>query len=520
VRVVNLSTVLLRCPDLDLDAIIDALDAPVIGIDLHWMVHVQGCLAVAERIKQRRPEVRLMLGGISSTYYADELIRYPFVDLVMRGYDTHEPVALLLETLARGREPVAVPNLVWKTREGAVRDNGMTHLPPRVACGVDWSGLPEPIATRRLPIREIVCAHTAGCSYACGWCGGSRQAFRRLYGTARTVVRRPLREIAREMGSVDRLVDADRYHVYTVGSYNETPARQRALLDLMATSSVRSLSCEQFFLPPDDLVRHMVATGKRVTIPLSPESHDRRIARLAGRGVYSNARLELWIDRAFRLGIAQVDLWYFVGMPEQDERSVWATVEYCRHLLSRFRGTRINPMICPMIPFLDPGSTFFTDPDRHGYRVFHQTVEQHRRAMTRASLVNRLNYETRWLSRRDLVYVGLRAARGLMQAKGEAGFVPRVAAREFTAQIDDALDFLPAVDQADNLADAEARAAELERLGQEIVRRNHRVLFGGVLNQAVPLEREVGGRWFDELGWEPSALPRPPARGGPAVSIP
>src|SRR5688500_1425950 len=51
VKLLNLSSLLLRYPQLPIDAVIRALDTPLVGIDLHWMIHVQGCLAVAERIK-------------------------------------------------------------------------------------------------------------------------------------------------------------------------------------------------------------------------------------------------------------------------------------------------------------------------------------------------------------------------------------------------------------------------------------------------------------------------------------
>jgi hypothetical protein len=58
------------------------------------------------------------------------------------------------------------------------------------------------------------------------------------------------------------------------------------------------------------------------------------------------------------------------------------------------------------------------------------------------------------------------------------------------------------------------RARALEALGDEIVKRNDMVLFGGVMNQAFPLSRRVGGRWFDEMGWDPEVLN---AVQGPAV---
>ena len=205
-------------------------------------------------------------------------------------------------------------------------------------------------------------------------------------------------------------------------------------------------------------------------------------------------------------GIFEVDIWYFIGMPEQDERSIQGTVDYCIHLLEKFRGKSVNPMICPMISFLDPASTFFEYPEQNGYRVFFRTTEEHRRGMARASLINRINYGTAWLSRRDLVNVGFRAVRQLMEAKAELGFLPRSMVGGYNQNIDDAMTLIDVVHEADCIVDPVSRAAARDGLGDEIRRRNDLVLFGGVMNQAFPMNRQVGGRWFDELGWEPAIL--------------
>ena len=224
----------------------------------------------------------------------------------------------------------------------------------------------------------------------------------------------------------------------------------------------------------------MARANPRTIITLSPESHDPKVAKLAGRGVYTNEEMEGWIERAFDAGIFQIDIWYFIGMPEQDARSVAETVDYCRRLLKRFQRQRVNPMICPMIPFLDPASTFFEYPDRHGYRVFHRTVEEHRRGMERASIINRINYETRWLTRRDLVHVGFEAVQRLMEAKAALGFLPGGVTREYVTKADDALRFIDVVHEVDCLADPVARSAELEKLGDEILKRNNEIFFSGV----------------------------------------
>jgi clorobiocin biosynthesis protein CloN6 len=506
VTLLNLTTVLLRYPRLNVDALFQALNVGLVGIDLHWMVHVQGSLAVAERLKRVHPMLPIVFGGISSTYFARELIQYPFIDMVMRGYDTHEPMAALLRLIRRGSEPHGVPNLLWKDRDGQIRDNGYSHKPDAFACGIDWSVHPEEPALTQFPIKELLSTQYAGCSYNCGWCGGSREAFRRIHRRERAMARKPRGEVAYEFDAMRRLDNIDQYHFYSVGSYNETEAGMAFFLDRVAAAGFKSISYEQFHLTPEPLLRRMVEANRRTMITLSPESHDLRVSKLSGRGAYTNDELEAWLERALAIGVYHVDIWYFIGMPEQDERSVTGTVEYCARLLERFKGTRVNPMICPMIPFLDPASTFFEEPDRHGYRVFHRTAEEHRRAMERASIINRINYETRWLSREDLVHVGFRAVKDLMEAKAACAVLPGSWVREYTRRIDDALAFIPVVHRADCLANPADRAAALAELSEEIDRRNQAVLFSGVMNQAFPVNRGIGGRWFDELGWSAGEL--------------
>lgn len=508
VRVLNLASLLMLYPAADADEVLGALEVRLVGLDLHWMVHVQGSLAVAERLRRVRPEVPIVFGGISSTYYAVELVRYPFVDMVMRGYDTHAPMEALLDALGDEAALARVPNLLWKDRRGRVIDNGLTHLPATFGGAADWSapadGTTRPPGT--VPIRELLTVESAGCTRHCGWCGGSRAAFRRVNGTRRPIAWRERTVAEREWASIAARPDAAEHHLYTVGTYNQGRERLSHTLAQVRAAGLRSVAHEQFALTPPEALRAMVAAHPRTVLTLSPESHDPLVARLAGRGVYSQRQMEDWIARALDAGIFQVDVWYFVGMPEQDERSVHETVDACERMLARFAGRRVVPFICPMIPFLDPASTFFEEPERHGYRVFCRTVEDHRRAMEQPSIIDRVNYETRWLSRADLVRVGYDAVRRLTQAKGQSGLLPRELATWVTTRIDDARAMIGAVHEAAHLPDPADRDRELRALGPEILRRNQALLFGGVANQAFPLPRRPGGRWFDELLWPSEVL--------------
>jgi clorobiocin/coumermycin A biosynthesis protein CloN6/CouN6 len=505
VEIVNLSTLFLRYRELSLATLAEALDARLIGIDLFWMVHAQGSLAVAEELKRLRPDLPVVLGGVTSSYYSAELIRYPFVDLVLRGYDTLRPVEQLLAVLEQGGNLATVPGLTWKDRFGSVRENPLPPPRGQVACGIDWSRMPAQGGASVLSVRELVTNNSAGCSFGCGWCGGSRDAFRRIYGEECIVQRKAMPEIAWELASMRPLEGADRYHMYVMGYYNEPDERRPFILDRVQEANVKSINYEQFHLTAEDELRRMVRANRHTAITLSPESHDLRVAKAAGRGVYTNAELEGWIEQALGIGIERIDIWYFVGMPQQDQDSVRGSVEYVERLLDRF-GNGVNPMICPMVPVLDPASTFFEDPEPHGYRVFHRSLEEHRRAAMRPSLIDRMNYETRWLSREDIVRVGFGAVASVMAAKARRGKVPGPRAELFNRRLQDAVELTLEVHRADSLPCPGDRRRALEGLGDEILARNELVLSGTVIDQNFPVARPIGGRWCDDLGWAPEAL--------------
>ena len=512
VKLLNLASLLVRYPHLDVSTLFAAIDAKLVGIDLHWMIHVQGALDIAERLKAARPDLPIVFGGISSTYYADELIRYPFIDMVMKGYDTHAPVDALLRALSSGDDLSGVPNLLYKKKDGQIVENDFSFKPDTFACGIDWSVQPRAPKTKGLPIREVLSTQNAGCAYNCPWCGGSRDAFRRIFGKKRAMARKPDDEIEWEIDTLKRLSGASGYHFYSVGSYNESKERLMWFLDRIGDTEIKSVSFEQFHLTPKDVLDRMGKLPARVSITLSPESHDPRIAKLSGRGVYSNEEMEAWIEDALERGVHSIDVWYFVGMPEQTEQSAMETVDYAAKLLERFKGKAVNPMVCPMVPFLDPASNIFEDPEAHGYKVFFRTAEEHRRGMMRASIINRMNYETRWLPREKLVRTGYLAIRRLMEEKAKVGMLPGSAVARYNEKIDDALRFVAEVHEADCIADPKDRARALESLGDDIERRNQAMIFSGVANQALPINRQIGGRWFDELGWEPEDLDRTAAR--------
>ena len=161
-RIVNLASRMLEDPDFDVEASLRRLDAPAFGIDLHWLPHAHGSIEVAGIVKRLHPARAIIFGGFSSTYFHNELIRYPAVDFVVRGDSTEEPMLQLVGFLRSGgsahpapgspeaRRLGEIPNLVWKDRDGAVQVNPLTYIPENLDhLLLDYTGVVRSVARTR-----------------------------------------------------------------------------------------------------------------------------------------------------------------------------------------------------------------------------------------------------------------------------------------------------------------------------------------------------------------------------------
>jgi clorobiocin biosynthesis protein CloN6 len=150
-----------------------------------------------------------------------------------------------------------------------------------------------------------------------------------------------------------------------------------------------------------------------------------------------------------------------------------------------------------MLPFLDPGSEIYDDPERFGYRIFHRTIEEHRRALLSFNWKHRLNFETEHMSRDDLVDVSYGAVRALTLLKKEYKALPGGVARWIVERIDHTRELLGAIDAFQAMAEG----APKEAMGREVRRRvlqYNREQLRSVSSQQRPADFGFADRqWFD-----------------------
>ena len=105
-------------------------------------------------------------------------------------------------------------------------------------------------------------------------------------------------------------------------------------------------------------------------------------------------------------------------------------------------------MFAPLAPFIDPGSRLFEEPELFGYRLFYRTLREHRQAMLTPTWKLRLNYETEWMTRDDIVRATYDGAIRLVELKAEHGVMDKGEADKIKQDILMAKDLMKRMEDA------------------------------------------------------------------------
>jgi B12-binding domain/radical SAM domain protein len=476
VRIVNLALRMLTDRRFDVPKFLAAQRPKVIGIDLHWMPHCHGAVEIARIAKQVHPEVPVVFGGLSSTYYHRELLEYPEIDFVLRGDSTEPPLHQLLLALRAGGPLEDIPNLSWK-KDGEIRVNPLTFIPDTLdyvdvrpelliemalryrdfASVLPFNGWLRNPTTMVLPLK--------GCAYECVTCGSSATTCTHLTLRRRPVFRSPA-NLAKNVAAIGRF---SRGPVVIPGDLLQG-GRDYAgrVIDEIAAAGVQNQICFEFFdVPPVDFLQQIDARLPNWSFEISPESHDHTVRHaMEGETGYDNAALEAFLREALKLKCHRMDIFFMIGLPKQTHASVMETVDYCEHLF-RWGDPRLQCFISPMGPFLDPGSRIFEAPERFGYRKLAHTLEEHRQLLIQPSWEQILNYETQWMTRAELVDATYDAAERLNELKLRYGRISAKQARAVAEGIAEARRLRARLKAS---ADGDADPAALEQLRGEISR--------------------------------------------------
>ena len=476
VRIINVALKMLKNSRFDVKRLIKSLNPLAFGIDLHWLPHAQGSLELAKIIKKYHPQTPVIFGGLSASYYHQELILYPQVDYVIRGDSTEEPLRQLLEMIRQKGLLKNVPNLTWRENGNRIRVNELSYVPLDLDdLSFDYRSLMSSSAryndlTGHLPFRDwfnypiVAVMPWRGCRHNCLTCGGAAQAYKNICGRNSPANRNP-RLVAQDISLISHYLKGP---IFILGDIRQAGNDyvEKLLSEIKNKRIDNHIALELFGPGSRNFLETIADSISNFNIEISPESHDEEVRKAFGRA-YDNQSLERTIEDALELGCKRVDLFFMIGLPRQTPQSVQETIKYCGILLKEYTkngSARVHPYISPLAPFLDPGSRAFENPQKYGYKLFYKTLEEHRQALLAPSWKYMLNYETKWMSRDELVTSTYEAALQLNRLKIEHGLLRQKEGYLIETRIREAMSLMRRIDNILSIKDQQIKEKKMEKV--------------------------------------------------------
>jgi hypothetical protein len=370
----------------------------VFGLSVHWFFQLPDSLELARRLKQRHPEILVVLGGFTASFFASEIIaKHPYVDVIVRG-DGEVPFRRLCEVfLSRGeRDFSGVPNLVFRGVGDSVEQTPFTYRMDTAGFGqlrsTNVKLMKSHEAWFRLPMYPsqrfkqhfdferngyLCIGPTRGCVLSCPLCGGNREAQHRVF-------RRDKLLFQPVDGVVENIREAMPYGYRNFYLCSDPAPRSTYYLELFRRLREERLDLGFLFecwsLPSREFVDGFSKTFARGMLILSPDSVDEDVRRRTkGPFAYSNAELLERLAYIWSRGIVTQTFFGFF-LPGDTPDTVAKTRRFAHELESE-----VNEVFYLAFS-TDPGSPIHLHPAEHDVVLHLSSLDEYLTALPRKRL--------------------------------------------------------------------------------------------------------------------------------------
>lgn len=355
-------------------------------VDLHWYEHSFGALDVARTCKQIFPNVPVVMGGMTASLYADEILEgFPWVDFIVRG-DSEQPLRKLARYLISAEDGInltAIPNLSYRVGYDVVEnelsysaepsdldelnftDIDFLHHPKRYR-GFQFVGRRDVFIPSEEPqLLGHWLSIGRGCRFDCSFCGGGRKSHQLISGRCGFTMRstdKIMADIAelRKQGVQQVALSLDPAVVgkaYWTELFEKLSEQQNRI----------GIYNEAFQLPPPDFVEAFAQCVHRRSsgIALSVLSGDEQVRKKNGK-FFSNHDLfsRLRLLRRYNL---PVFIYFSLNLPGESEQSFRKTLFLARRIASSYPPHLLYMYNQPHT--VDPCSPMSREPGEFGIQL-------------------------------------------------------------------------------------------------------------------------------------------------------
>jgi len=174
----------------------------IIIMDLHWYYQIYMVNILSNLIKKINPEIKIILGGYTSTILAESLIEKLNIDYIIKG-DAEKSFPILINSILNKKNNIKnIPNLISKEfkskKKYVLNKKDYNH---NNCLNIDWFNDLKDVSIRfqkecvkykkvkRDPLYPFIPIFK-GCKYNCEWCYGSKSLQKKICGRG-LIVRDP-----------------------------------------------------------------------------------------------------------------------------------------------------------------------------------------------------------------------------------------------------------------------------------------------------------------------------------------
>jgi len=363
-------------PDFDLGAYAAGTAPDLVGISLHWHPQLHEALSAAAEIRAALPGARVVLGGITASLLAEELLTaMAEVDFVIRG-DGERPLLELCQHIGGGRGLEGCANLLWRDRDGVVRASPEQWIAGEADLGAwlrpelmpeaeqyrpPYYFMPDDPAGAYSGTDVFYLVAHRGCPHACDYCGGCRGAQKILRNGAFTRFSpESLLSGARQALATGR----DRIYLLADNSVLGDEIFVELAQGLAGEAEPpRELHLDVYRLPEPAALRAVrrALPDSAIVVHCTPEagSDAFRALRRPRELYFTNEDLERFLRTADRVGVSSVV--YCSLHPAAPPAEIEALGRLAGEVLAR-PGRRV----CLSVLDLDLHAPWAVEPERHG----------------------------------------------------------------------------------------------------------------------------------------------------------
>jgi B12-binding domain/radical SAM domain protein len=459
VKIINIANRMLLDEHFDVEKKLRSIQTKAFGIDLHWLPHAHGSIELAKVVKKLHPTIPVIFGGLSATYYHKELMDYPFIDFVVRGDSTEKLMLMLMNEIdAKTDDYENIPNLTWKSGN-VVKVNPLTYVPTNldefdvpgyrytIRSVFKYKNFLDPLPYKgwlEYPNTAILTAR--GCTQKCLICGGSKEAYGQNCGRQSLALRSPAK-LVEDIVFIQRFSRAPIFILHDIRQGGNAFVEE--FFQLLSKIELKNeLVFELFQYANEAFFKKINDVVPKYSLELTLETHDEKIRRHNGKFNCTNPKVIETLQFALKHGCSKIDLFFMIGIPDQTKQSALDNITFCEEIHNKCnQDSRLAYFVAPLAPFLDPASAAFENPEKFGYIKHCHTLEDHRKAITQPSWKHMLSYETKEMTRDDIVDATYESAMLLNDFKLKYHIIDEKAHKDIQSKIERSQDYIKRIDE-------------------------------------------------------------------------